>query len=95
MGGFLFKLILIGFVIFRENHVTESGALTHSITYGVPTLALDLPAFKEMAEKWGCVSLFKTGDLTDFLRQASDLFLNKEKQTKLKQTCSQLEDYAG
>jgi glycosyltransferase involved in cell wall biosynthesis len=51
-----------GFAVFPYNYITQSAALMTIIGYGIPYIASDLPAFKEVYTDYKSGLLFKTGN---------------------------------
>jgi glycosyltransferase involved in cell wall biosynthesis len=51
-----------GFAVFPYNYITQSAALMTSIGHGLPYIASDLPAFKEVHSDYKSGLLFKTGN---------------------------------
>ena len=68
-------------------NVTDSGVLHLLTAYGVPTIASDLEAFREVYDEYGCLVLFKNGDSQDLLAKMQDLFSNQRQRDLLKTNC--------
>ena len=54
-------------------YVTDSGVLHLLTAYGVPIIASDLEAFREVYDEYGCLMLFKSGDSQDLLAKMQEL----------------------
>jgi glycosyltransferase involved in cell wall biosynthesis len=68
-------------------YVTDSGVMHLLTAYGVPTLASDLEAFKEVYDEYGCLMLFKTGNAQDLLAKLQELLSNQRQRDLLKANC--------
>jgi glycosyltransferase involved in cell wall biosynthesis len=54
------------------------------MAYGIPTLASDLAAFKEVYDEYGCLDLFKTGDSQDLYEKLQVLLFDAQHRILLK-----------
>jgi glycosyltransferase involved in cell wall biosynthesis len=68
-------------------NVTDSGVLHLLTAYGVPTIASDLEAFREVYDEYGCLLLFKNGDSQDLLVKMQELLSDQPKRDLLKSNC--------
>ena len=68
-------------------YVTDSGVLHLLISYRVPTLASDLPAFKEVYEEFSCLDLFRAGDPNDLFEKLKVLLTDKRHRITLETKC--------
>jgi len=68
-------------------NVTDSGVLHLLIAYGVPIIASDLEAFREVYDEYGCLILFKSGDPQDLLAKTQELLTNQHQRDLLKSNC--------
>jgi len=71
-------------------YVTDSGVLHLLIAYRVPTLASDLSAFREVADEYGCIDLFRAGDAEDLLGKLQALLSDSKHREALKTKCSDM-----
>jgi glycosyltransferase involved in cell wall biosynthesis len=67
--------------------ITDSGILRLLIAHQVPTVASDLPAFREVYDNYGCIELFKTDDQNDLLEKVKALLSNEQKRLGLRENC--------
>lgn len=70
--------------------VTDSGVLHLLVSYKVPTLTSDLPAFREIQQEYGCIELFKTEDAQDLLAKIRSLLSNTGLRDSLKAKCADI-----
>ena len=70
---------------YRET--TQSGILNLSLAYGIPSVASDLPYFKEICRKYGCILLFKSEDATSLLDHINRLLSDTKLQDRLRKCC--------
>jgi glycosyltransferase involved in cell wall biosynthesis len=68
-------------------NVTDSGVLHLLTAYGVPTIASDLEAFREVNDEYACLMLFKSGDFPDLLAKMKELLSNQHQRDLLKTNC--------
>ncbi len=68
-------------------HVTDSGVLHLLVAYGVPTVASDLAAFKEVNGEFGCLELFTSEDPQELLSKLQLLLANPQRRDLLKAKC--------
>ena len=68
-------------------NVTDSGVLHLLTAYGVPIIASDLEAFREVYDEYGCLILFKSGDSQDLLAKSQELLGNQHQRDLLKSNC--------
>jgi glycosyltransferase involved in cell wall biosynthesis len=68
-------------------NVTDSGVLHLLTAYGVPIIASDLEAFREVYDEYGCLILFKSGDPKDLLAKTQELLGNQHQRDLLKSNC--------
>jgi glycosyltransferase involved in cell wall biosynthesis len=67
--------------------VTDSGVLHLLTAYGVPTIASDLEAFREVNDEYSCLMLFKNGDSPDLLVKMQELLSDQNQRDLLKANC--------
>ena len=67
--------------------IASSAALNTAISYHIPTITSDLDYFKEIKNKYGCITLFKSENKLDLLEKIDELLKNNEKQEHLKEKC--------
>jgi glycosyltransferase involved in cell wall biosynthesis len=68
-------------------YVTDSGVLHLIAAYGVPMIASDLEAFREIHDEYGCLLLFKSEDPQDLLAKLQQLLLDQSQKDMLKTKC--------
>ena len=71
-------------------YVTDSGVLHLIVSYKVPALTSDLPAFKEIHRQYGCIELFKSEDPQDLLIKIQNLLSFGKLQSELKCQCEKM-----
>lgn len=71
-------------------YVTDSGVLHLLTAHGVPTLASDLAAFKEVYDEFSCIDLFKSCDLGDLYDKIQVLLSDSKHRIALKEKCSEM-----
>jgi glycosyltransferase involved in cell wall biosynthesis len=47
----------IDLAVFPYHHSTASGALALALAHGCPAIASDIPVFRELAQRWGCIEI--------------------------------------
>jgi glycosyltransferase involved in cell wall biosynthesis len=47
----------IDLAVFPYHHSTASGALALALAHGCPAIASDIPVFRELGERWGCIEI--------------------------------------
>ena len=67
-------------------YVTDSGVLHLLVAYGIPIIASDLAAFREVQE-YGCLMLFKTEDAQDLYVKLQEILSNPTQRESLKAKC--------
>lgn len=70
--------------------VTDSGVLHILASYRVPTIASDLNAFREVYQEFGCISLFKNGNVQDLLQKIQSLLSDQQQRDSLKAQCEDM-----
>ena len=48
--------------LWSDSHLEWSGALAAAVACNLPIIASDIPIFREVYDKYGCIKLFKRGD---------------------------------
>jgi glycosyltransferase involved in cell wall biosynthesis len=71
-------------------YVTDSGVLHLLVAYGIPTIASDLGAFREVYDEYGCLMLFKCGDSQDLNTKIQELLSNPNRRESLKAKCLEM-----
>ena len=71
-------------------YVTDSGVLHLLVAYGVPILASDLAAFKEVYDEYGCLDLFRAGDSEDMYEKLRVLLSDNQHRMALKAKCGDM-----
>jgi len=71
-------------------YVTDSGVLHLLVSYKVPTLTSDLPAFKEIHRQYGCIELFKSEDAHELLIKIQNMLSFGKLQSELKRQCEEM-----
>jgi glycosyltransferase involved in cell wall biosynthesis len=71
-------------------YVTDSGVLHIIVSYKVPILTSDLPAFKEIHQQYGCIELFKSEDTQDLLMKIQNMLSFGILQSDLKRQCQEM-----
>jgi len=68
--------------------ITDSGILRLLIAYNVPIVASDLEAFREVYAKYGCVKLFKCGNIESLYLVLKEVLVKPEEQLRfLRENC--------
>jgi glycosyltransferase involved in cell wall biosynthesis len=66
-----------------HTQATNSYSVMLPVTYGKPTLASDLPCFREMATGGDCLELFRTGSASECRTKLLALLENAERREQL------------
>ncbi len=69
---------------------TDSLSLRLLISYHVPTVTSDLPFFRHVQEKYGCIKLFKSSDLQDLLNKTRAALASEREQEILRRGCEDM-----
>lgn len=66
-----------------HTQATNSYSVTLPLSHGKTTIASDLPCFREMAARTGCLELFRTGDVDDFRQKLQALLADGDRRAQL------------
>ncbi len=73
--------------IYPYRWIIASAALNLALSYQIPTITSDLNYFKEIKNKYDCITLFKNENKKDLLEKIQELSNDEEKRDYLKKKC--------
>jgi len=79
-------------MVLPNRTTTISGVLNWSLAYRLPTIASNLPYFKEIGEKYSCILLFESQNTTSLVDVIKRLLNNKELQNRLRTSCERFQN---